>query len=496
MLALLVAALAVAAYLPAIGRQEWVGTEDFRARIAAENHAAGAGIVPTFYGTPILTKPPLYYWLLGGTLAWAGEHSPRVARLPSLAALAITAALLAFAGARCGGARCGLLAGAGYLLGLNTLKNGVNAEIDPLFAATAVAALLAWWHALRGGGGRWALVAGVALGIGGLLKGAAVLPVAFAGAAGGWAAGLRPRPYLALAAGVPMLAGWLAWPLALRGVLAADLLYAVRESEGFLTGWDAEAIVETMLFPFALLVAGLPLSLPALYRLRVAGRPLLDRYLVAAVAAFLIAMLPSATKATRYLLPCLPLLALAGALRLERLAASGAFARAVAAAALVAAAAAVPLTTGTLDLRGVLVLAALGLAALCAFRLTPRAPALALALLLLPARGLFTQVYVPAWEASGQAVAPAVAELRRLTAGACRLAVVRAESPRLTDPLGLDVRFFWDPQDLRSWLRDGREPFDAILLAVKKEEIELPGYAETGSFEFEGKTLRVLRPAG
>lgn len=141
--ALLVAALTILAYLPGIGRQEWVGTEDFRARIAAETAEHGDWVVPTYYGTPILTKPPLYYRLLGATLGWSGSHEPGSARLLSLAALAAVAAMIAYAGARAGGPRAGLIAGCGYLIGLNTLKNGVNAEIDPLSAAFAVAAVLA-----------------------------------------------------------------------------------------------------------------------------------------------------------------------------------------------------------------------------------------------------------------------------------------------------------------------------------------------------------------
>ena len=240
-------------------------------------------------------------------------------------------------------------------------------------------------------------------------------------------------------------------------------------------------------------MAGLPLSLPALHRLRVRGRAPLDRYLVAVVAAFLVATLPSATKATRYLLPCLPLLALAGALRLERLAAGPRFARGIALAAIAVAAGAVPAVRDSLDLAGALCLAGLAVAGTASWFVATRRPGLALALLLLPARALFTQVYVPAWEADGQQVAPAVAELRQLTSGAQSLAVVRTESPRLTDPLQIETRFFWDPEDLRAALEAG-EVFDAVLMGTKRLDIGIAGYAETGTLSFEGKTLRILVP--
>ena len=493
-MALLAVVLAALTYLPGIGEQEWVGTEDFRARIAAETAERGDWVVPSFYGSPILTKPPLYYAALAGTLRLAGGHGPGEARLLSLAALAAVAAMIAYAGARAGGARCGVVAACGYLLALNSIKNGVNAEIDPLYALFAVAALLGGWRGLRTGRTAWALAAGAALGLAGLTKGWAVLPVVAAAAAGAWQLRVRPRPRFLVAAALPALAGLLAWPLALACLDPARTAGAVRENDGFFTGWDGAAVIDTLLFPFALVVASLPFSLAALHRLRSSGRAPLDRYLVVVVLAFLIAPLPSAPKATRYLLPCLPLLVLAGALRLERLAATHRFSRGVALAAVIVAAAALPAVRGSLDLGGALALGALALAGSAGWFLAPRRPALALVLLLLPARALFTQVYLPAWEADGQAVAPAVEELRRLTDGAESLAVVRTESPRLTDPLQLDTRFFWDPADLRAELAAGQR-FDAVLMGIKRQDIGIPGYVQTGTLVFEGKSLRVLKPA-
>jgi 4-amino-4-deoxy-L-arabinose transferase-like glycosyltransferase len=489
---LVAALLCVLAYLPGLGRQEWVGTEDFRARIAAETAAHGDWTVPTFYGTPILTKPPLAYRLLGATLGAAGEHTPRAARLLGLGALALTAALLAAAGAAAGGWRAGMVAACAHLLALNTIKNGVNAEIDPLFAAFAVAALLAWWRALEKDSAAWALLTGGAMALAALTKGMAVAPVLAAAAGGAVALRVRPRAAVLLAALLPALLGAAAWPAALAQVDPTRLTLAVRERGDFLTGWNAGAVRDTLLLPMTLLVAAFPFSLAAAHRLRQAGRAPLDRFLVGAVIAFALAVLPSATKATRYLLPCLPLLALAGALRLERLGATHRFVRGVALGAGLLAAAALPAVRETLDAAGALTLAGLALAAVAGHYLAPRRPALALALLLLPVRGLQPWVYVPAWEADGQSVAAAAEELRQQTVAVDRLAIVRLESPRLTDASPAVKRFFWSRKDLQA-ARENGEVFDAVLWGGRLPAPAIPGFAPAAEIHFDGRALPLLR---
>ncbi|MFQ5749182.1 MAG: ArnT family glycosyltransferase, partial [Planctomycetota bacterium] len=166
--------LTLLAYLPALGRQEFVGTEDLRARIAGEMLDSGGWAVPRFYGRPILTKPPLAYWALAATFSLTGSRGPAQARLVSVAALAGIVMLLGMAGRAAGGARAGWLAGLGYLLTLNTVKNGVNAEIDPLFSFFVVAGVLAWWRTHDPAArrpGAWALASGLAMGLAAATKG-------------------------------------------------------------------------------------------------------------------------------------------------------------------------------------------------------------------------------------------------------------------------------------------------------------------------------------
>jgi len=485
--------LTLLAYLPALGRQEFVGTEDFRARIAGEMLDSGDWIAPTFYGRPILTKPPLAYWALAGTFFLTGGRGPAQARLVSVAALAGIVVLLGMAGRAAGGPRAGWLAGLGYLLTLNTVKNGVNAEIDPLFSFFVVAGVLAWWRA-HGSAcrrpGTWAMAAGLTMGLAAAAKGPAVLPFLAAAVAGGWLAGRPPRGRTTLFAAFPFLAAALAWPLVIlaRGPAEDALLQGHR----IVTAWDAEALRELLLFPFSLLVAALPFSIAALFRLRAAGRAGLDRHLTWTVALSFFLISFAAEKATRYLLPCLPLLVLAGVLRLELLARSTSFVRGFCAFLPLLAAGVLPFVAGAVGLTGLLILAAVALLGVAGYRLAPRFPVAALALLIVPVRGLFTQVYVPQWEAAGHAAAPAVEPLRRLLGPGTTLGVARLETPRLLDPL--DRRITWFPKvaDLRRALRDGAR-FDALLIAGSDPELP-PGFHLAGTLRVQATDLNVYQP--
>ncbi|HEX9795301.1 MAG TPA: phospholipid carrier-dependent glycosyltransferase [Planctomycetota bacterium] len=490
---LLLALVAVLAYLPGIGRQEFVGTEDFRARIASEMLASGEWTRPTYYGRLILTKPPLHYWSLAGTMAWQGKRSPGSARLVSLAALALTVAVIGAAARAAAGATAGWVAGLGYLLGLNTLKNGVNAEIDPTFAALTVVALLALHGAgaRRHGASAWMILAGLAAGLATLAKGAAVAPWLVGGLVAAWLLGMLPRRRDLLLGAATFLPLALLWPLVLRPDSATDPL-GIRESFGDFLAWDLAALGRAFVYPLALLFAALPLSLPALLRLRAAGRASLDRYAVLAVAGAFVMLMAAGGKSTRYLLPAFPLLAVAGALRLELMAASGAFARVLGFAALVLAAAAVPWSRASLDLTGGVSLALLALAGAAAARIGPQRPALALLLLCAPARALYTQVAVPAWERS-QSIAPALVELRTVLGDARRIAVTRLETPRLLEPLGVEIEYFDKPRQLYAALPESNG-WDALLIPWRDGMDEPPAWRLDGVILLDDKELRVYRP--
>ncbi|TAH34623.1 MAG: hypothetical protein EYC70_16965 [Planctomycetota bacterium] len=503
--ALALAALAVLAYLPGIGAQEFVGTEDFRARIAAETVASEHPLLPTYYGRPILTKPPLHYWALGGVQELAGTRAPWSARLLSLAALAATVAMSGAAARAAGGPRAGWIAGMGYLLGAYILKNGVNAEIDPLFACFVVGAVLAWWQAQGGESGQtgqggtarrcvlYAALAGLLAGLAVLTKGPALVPFAAGAAYATWRCGRKPTWAVVAAAVLTFAPPALLWPLALHQLDPEVRALAITEGPGMFFAWDGRFLVRTLLFPVTLFCACLPFTVPALLRLRAPGRAALDRYLMAAVGGAFVLLLLNATKSTRYLLPCFPLLVVAGVLRLELLARTGPFVRAVCVLFLLAAAVAFPLTFSTLSFSGALALAALATAATAGFLLARRAPAAALALLLVPARALFTQVYVPRWEAGEDSVRAGVAELAEQLAGARNLGVATLETPRILDPLQKRITYYDHPKDLAEAVRGGAR-FDALLLGTQEFEHEVPGFAPAGFVRVGDKHVAVLLP--
>lgn len=500
--ALLLAALTVVAYLPAIGRQEFVGTEDFRARIAHEMLASGRPLLPTYYGRPISTKPPLHYWALEGALAVTGTREPWSMRLSSLAALAATVAAVGLAVRAAAGIQAGWLAGAGYLLAANTIKNGVNAEIDPLFAAFTVGAVLCWWRALEGeeahsraGAWRWGLWAGLCAGMAVLAKGLALLPFAAGTAMATWRCHRLPPRSACIWAAAAFLPLALLWPVGWRLLDPTARADAITEGPDRFLAWDAEAWLRTLLYPLALVAASAPFSLAALLHLRAPGRAALDRYLCWTVAGAFALLALSAQKGTRYLLPCFPLLVAAGVLRLELLARRGFGVRAACAAFAAAAMAALPLAWGSLTPAGALALAALFLAAAAGWKIAPRAPVLAAALLVVPARAIHTQVYVPEWEARGRGAAAAVESLRAALAGARTLGVARLETPRLLEPLGPEVTYFDRLQDLARAL-DAGSRFDALLVPWKERDDPIPGHRCTASVQVQDLDLRIWRPEG
>ncbi len=484
------------AWLPGLGRQEFVGTEDLRVQVAREMLEGGDWLVPSLHGRPLLTKPPLHSWVLAGTIALTGRHDPFTARLPSLLALAALVAAAGLAARRAGGPRAGWLAGLGYLLALNTLKNGANAEIDPLFAALAAGMVLAWGRAVETGGAGPAWGAGLLGGLAALAKGPAVLPfVAGALLAGPLAGRGRPRPARLLAFLLPLLALGLAWPvaLALRGI-PPD---AFGQGSELLLAWTPERWWRTATFPLALLVAGAPLAPVVLWRRRGPGRAFLDRFLAAAVlVAFLLLLLP-ANKSTRYLLPCLPLLAVAGALRLELRGATPTLVRGWAVVLLVAATAALPFLASELPPSGAAALAAVGLLAFLAVRLAGVRPVLALALLVVPVRALVPRVYVPVWEARGESLHPATAALADLLGGRRTLAVVGLQTPRLYLSLPVEPTWYPDLASFRAARARGARPEAVLVHAAWLPEGGLAGYRPAGEVPLEEhRKLLVLVAAG
>lgn len=494
---LLLFLITLAAYAPGLGRQEFIGTEDFRARIAEEMLHSGDWVHPTFYGRPILTKPPLHYLALGAAMSLSGERSPWSTRWVGLLALAVTVAAIGSAARGSAGPRAGWVAGLGYLVGLYVLKNGVNAEIDPLFAALTVLAVLGWWKALEPGAPHRisvsaGLLAGACVGLAAMAKGPAVLPFAIGALVAAPWSGRPLRRAAWLAALPPLLALSLAWPLALwlRADGAAD---PVTQGANLWFGWTERTLRRTLTYPLALFGAALPFTLPSLFRLRAPERAPLDRYAMLTVAiAFVILLLP-AEKSTRYLLPCFPLLTLAGALRLELFGWTTTFIRGVGAAFAVAAVVGSLAAGYELDAAGWASVAAVAAAGAAAALWAPRRPVLTLVALAITLRLLVVQVYVPGWEASGRSVKPVVAELRAHLREGQRLAVVALQTPRLTDPLAEEITYFHGGAELRAALAAG-DRYDAVLLAWLRPGDDPPGHRLVASVAGLGKDLRIYAP--
>lgn len=116
--------------------------EGMHAQIARELLASGNPLALTFNGIRYADKPPLLYGLLAGGFALAGPSEAATRLVPALGALAAVAAT-AWLGARLGGARLGLLAGAALLTSCGFFAYSRYVRPETLFVAA-----VAWGLAL------------------------------------------------------------------------------------------------------------------------------------------------------------------------------------------------------------------------------------------------------------------------------------------------------------------------------------------------------------
>lgn len=129
-----------------------MGNEGLRARVAAEMaantpaHAPGGSAswwVPRLEGQPLLTKPPLQYWMVAALGRWTGTVGPWEARFPSVLAAVVIAGLATWQGyRRLGdtGAWCALLV---VPTSLGMLTQVPSAELDMPLAAWVFGGLVA-----------------------------------------------------------------------------------------------------------------------------------------------------------------------------------------------------------------------------------------------------------------------------------------------------------------------------------------------------------------
>lgn len=160
-----------------------IGDEAYYARVPIEMHQRGDWLVPYFNGEPRYKKPPLMYWLVAISHRLFGENET-ASRLPSLIAVFLTAALLLWFGRKVGEPQTGGLAAVAFLLNpMTAILGNWGAPEATLMLFITAAALMAWnalcntHHAWR-----WAIVSGIAAGLGVLTKGApgVILPALIA----------------------------------------------------------------------------------------------------------------------------------------------------------------------------------------------------------------------------------------------------------------------------------------------------------------------------
>ncbi|HMP58100.1 MAG TPA: glycosyltransferase family 39 protein [Gemmatales bacterium] len=265
-------------FVAGLGQGELYRNETLRAQLAAEMLRTGQWIVPTLYGEPLLTKPPLQYWLVALLSLPFGQVTETTARLPSvLGALALLAACYAHFRSVVGphGALAAALA---MPVGWLWLEKVPSAELDMLLTAGVGLALLAAWRALdavaerrRSAEWAWWTVALLCIALGVLTKWtawlyfyAALVPLCL------WQRRLgqlfRPAHLLAVLAGVAvvlvwagLLVGQIGWENAVAQIGTEARAKFVPSHHGSGARWG-----ETLLHPLKILAVTLPWSLWAL----------------------------------------------------------------------------------------------------------------------------------------------------------------------------------------------------------------------------------------
>ena len=164
-------------YLPGMTTLEIDGDEARRIYPAMTMLATGEWAVPVFAGEHYFRKPPMFNWLIAGSIRLCGGADEFSVRLP--AALGMLLFALAAAGLPSAwlDRRQRFLAALIFLTSVGALEMGRMAEINGWYTAVTGIAILLWANAYAGGRGgfRLWLPPALALGFGLLLKGPLVL---------------------------------------------------------------------------------------------------------------------------------------------------------------------------------------------------------------------------------------------------------------------------------------------------------------------------------
>jgi 4-amino-4-deoxy-L-arabinose transferase-like glycosyltransferase len=187
------------------------------AEASREMLQSGHYIVPTFNQTPRYAKPPLIYWCQALSFRLFGENAFS-ARLPSLLAVAGTALILLFWGAKLGSLQIGVMAGLAYAFCVQTMQQGRVATADALLIFFMTLSGYAGWRLLAqihspkvdGSWNFWGVMLALAWGGGFLAKGPEALlpfiPILMAARGMGTRVSLSLTALLAL--GLLLVAAW------------------------------------------------------------------------------------------------------------------------------------------------------------------------------------------------------------------------------------------------------------------------------------------------
>lgn len=301
-------------------RPTWAGSEAMRVLIAHEMVESGDLVVPRLGGETIFTKPPAHYWVLAAAERLFGL-SPVAARTPSVLAIWWCACVAFGVLARRTDRRAAWLGAGGVAAAPSMLWHGAFAEIDPVFAATSAIAVVALLDGAAARSIPRLVFAGLAGAIALLTKGPPLLMFL----AVPFAVAVRMAPRQVLVAFVPAVivpvAAWLAALLAVLHDGASSThaaAVAATETVGRIALFDRDSLLDLPVHALRSLAATLPFTPWLIAALRDRDPSPWSRIERACAwgllgAVIVLAFVP--LRPARYLLPGVPLVAIATARR-------------------------------------------------------------------------------------------------------------------------------------------------------------------------------------
>jgi 4-amino-4-deoxy-L-arabinose transferase-like glycosyltransferase len=162
-----------AIYLPNLGSEELIGTEDIRVPVAAEMLDDGDYIMPHFGGEEYYNKPPGYQWLIAGSFVLTGQRTELAARLPSVVFMLAAAAMIILMPGSWPELPGRTLAAVALLCGVGLTNAGRRAQIEAPYVCLTAMALIWWLCTYAADRSRWLVWIPTALflAFGALLKG-------------------------------------------------------------------------------------------------------------------------------------------------------------------------------------------------------------------------------------------------------------------------------------------------------------------------------------